>query len=70
MKSFLTIFLTNLIVMIGLLAWLTVVVGLSYYVVHAMNTNNTILLIMMLFLVCLFVAITTAFVSKYMFPNH
>jgi len=70
MKSFLTIFLTNLIVMIGLLAWLTVVVGLSYYVVHAMNTNNTILLIMMLFLVCLFVAITTAFVAKYMFPNH
>jgi hypothetical protein len=70
MKSFLTMLLTSLIVMICFLAWLTVVVGLSFYVVHAMNTNNTILLVLMLFLVCLFVAITTAFVAKYMFPNH
>jgi membrane protein DedA with SNARE-associated domain len=65
MKSFLTMFFASLIVMIGFLAWITVVAVLAYYVAHAMNTNNTILLIMMLFLVCLFVAITTAFISKY-----
>ena len=70
MKSFLTMLLTSLIVMIGFLAWITVVVALSYYLVHAMNISNLILLVVMLFLVCLFVAITTAFVSKYMFPNH
>ena len=70
MKSFLTMLLTSLIVMIVFLSWITVVFDLSFYVVHAMNTNNTILLVLMLFLVCLFVAITTSFVAKYMFPNH